>query len=81
MPTVSIFLEPDELKPLVEGKKTIPAQVRRLKAKNIPHEVSGRRILVSRAYIEKRLGNTDVQTREGYAPEPDFSHFDAPGVD
>lgn len=71
---MSIWLDPAELAPLVEWKKTVPAQVRRLKAKRIPHEVHGRRVLVSRAYMEKRLGAEPAGAgREGYAAEPDFS--------
>lgn len=71
-----VFLDPADVEALADGRKTVPAQVRRLKAKRIPHEVSGRRVLVSRTYVEQRLG-VAPPALDAYADEPDFSHFEA----
>lgn len=72
-----VFLKPEEVRRLADGRKTRPAIMRRLKAKRIPCELSGREVLVSRAFVERRLGvEPDTPAPDGYANEPDFSHFE-----
>lgn len=78
---MSLFLDRSELEQLT-GKRTRPAQIRQLRASKIPHEVNARgQVLVARAYVEQRLGvnGGTAPAPTGYAPEPDFSAFEARG--
>ena len=70
-----VFLDREQLERLT-GKRTRPAQVKQLRARRIPHEVNARgQVLVSRAYVEQRLGATVAEDATSF-PEPDFSVFE-----
>lgn len=63
-----LFLTPDEVVRLT-GKVQKAAQEKRLKLRKIPYEDNGHELLVSRAFIEKRL---DTNQPEVKSSEPNF---------
>jgi hypothetical protein len=67
---LSLFLTADELVTLT-GCKRRKDQLAWLKAEGYPHQQNKRgEVIVSRAYVEHRLGVGDKP-----APEPDFSVY------